>query len=179
MTEEVGSKNLEYIRLQNKYKKEFEDSDVFQDIGNFVDMSQLELSKKLPKWKKIYNDENLNGNDWRRIKTLKKYCGDCDVNKMFFKTEYRDSTGHYRDLKQLNNEFWTAYRLSFRNLYEQAYTYFKETKAKNEAESKIKMEIHLKTEITCECGGKYSMRNKQKHLKTKKHVTFCQPCNEE
>ena len=38
--------------------------------------------------------------------------------------------------------------------------------------NKDKLKIHYSQKITCECGGKYTVSNKQVHFKTKKHQDY-------
>ena len=38
--------------------------------------------------------------------------------------------------------------------------------------NKDKLKIHYSQKITCECGGKYTLSNKQVHFKTKKHMNY-------
>ena len=136
-------------------------------------MSQLELSKKLPKWRKIYNDEGVKNSSYQRKLHLNKYCSGCDSNVVFDHSTILDHTNHNRPFKTCNNDFWIEYRKITRKLFLEAEEHYKSTKVSHEIALNEKMSDHQKTDIVCECGGHYSLRNKAKHLATQKHLKFC------
>ena len=173
MSEIVGSKKLDFscsdIQLQNELKL----TDIYLDLCNFNEMSQLELSKKLPKWKKIFNDKELNIS-YNKVQHLKTYCGNCEKSIMFNHSLFLDHSGHCRKSKNYCPVFWKAYMSCNRNIYKEAEAVFIARKENNTLILKIKMEEHQKQKIACECSGYYSLRNKVKHSLTLKHIKFCQ-----
>jgi hypothetical protein len=152
-----------------------ENTDIYIDLSNYKEMTQLELSKKIPKWRKIYNDKNLAGSPYHRKLHLKKYCSACDDDEIFYHSTILDHTNHHRPFKSYNETFWSKYRLFSKNLILDAGAHYKAQKELNENALKTKMADHQKTDVICECGGHYSLRNKIKHFSTQKHVNFfCQ-----
>jgi hypothetical protein len=156
-------------------------SDIYQDLDDFKNLNQLELSKKIPKWKKIRDeithdkDGNLVSeavkNIYRKDHTM-KYCKECDPNTVFFFDTQLDSTNHWRPWRKYSPRFWTEYSAYYKNILLEAEAFYLAKKAEIEEEVKAKKSEALKTEIECGCGGHYSARNKAKHVATKKHVQW-------
>ena len=163
--------------LIETYQSEFEKTDLYQDIGSYQDMTLLELSKKLPKWKSNYNkfkpkiDEN---NKWDIVRYVKKHCKDCDKHFIFEKNQCKYIQ---REFSYVKCDFVRVYIKLFIKLVKEADAYSKSTKSEHEIDIKQRMAEHQNKHITCECGGKYSIRNKRKHIKTNKHTLYCQPAN--
>lgn len=170
----VGSKNVELTSPISKYQKEIEQSDMYLEFVNYKEMSQLELSKKIPKWRKIFDDEGIKYSSYQRKLHLKKYCSNCDANVIYIHSTILDQTNHNRPFKKCNDLFWIDYIKICKKLCLDAEEHYKTQKELNETELKAKMETHQKTDIVCECGGHYSLRNKVKHFTTQKHIKFCQ-----
>ena len=173
---EVGNKNLEIICPEEIFKLEFRKSDVYSDLGNYKDLTQLELSKKIPKWQKHLNTDNINSGVWKRRKYLLKYCRKCDHDVMFRSIETEDDNGHLRHMQCAKEDFWIEYVRRLKLLLRLATEHYQSTKILHDAQLKERMILHQNSDINCACGGKYSLRNKQKHLKTQKHVQYCQSC---
>jgi hypothetical protein len=154
------------------YKSNVEETDMYLDLVNYKEMSQLELSKKLPKWRKIFNDEKIKGGCYQRKLHLRKYCSNCDDDVIYIHSTILDHTNHNRPFKSYNQLFWNEYRKITRKLILDAEEHYKTQKDLNEMETKAKMVEHQKTDVVCECGGHYSLRNKVKHFSTQKHINF-------
>ena len=184
--EKVGGKKVEsscptpiteLVRFQ-KYNQveEFQLTDMFYELGNYKEMNQLQLSKSIPKWKNIYFTERNNRQGiYGKKLFINKYCSDVDEDIRIETTQLIDSWNKKRDFKKPNIPFYNNIIKQFSNLLLDAEKHFNETKIEKEKELNDKMKIHQATEIICECGGKYSMRNKQKHFKTMKHINYCKP----
>lgn len=156
-------------------------SDIYQDLDDFKNLSQLELSKKIPKWKKIREEitRDKDGDPYgEATKTIKrkdhimKYCKECDPNTVFFFDTILDSTNHWRPWRKYSPRFWEVYKAYYKKVLEDAEAFYLARKAEIEEEVKAKKSEALKTEIECGCGGHYSARNKAKHVATKKHVQW-------
>jgi len=137
---------------------EFKKTEIYKDIGDYKNMTQLALSKKIPHWNIIYQ-KTRNLYKLQRISYLKNYCRDCDVDIMFLvrKDIFVNSWRHYPIKKTSKDEFWDFYTEQFKILLDDAFDYFMTTKIDNE-------------EVQCFCGGHYQATNKGKHYKTKKHL---------
>jgi hypothetical protein len=170
----VGTKNDEYSSHSFQHQKDVEVSDFYLEFINYKEMNQLELSKKIPKWRKIFNDEGIRYSSYKRKQHLKKYCSQCDVSKIFNYSTILDHTNHKRPWRTCNDLFWNEYRTIARHRLSEVDEYYRSKKIENETELKLKMSEHQKTEVVCECGGHYSLRNKIKHCITQKHIKFCQ-----
>jgi len=183
--EKVGSKKVdsscpkiitEILKYETfSYAEEFLLTEIYYELGNYKEMNQLQLSKSIPKWKKIFlTERNQTKSIYGKVLFLKKYCGDVDRDIKYITTKLTDSWGKKRDFKKPNIEFYKNILRQHSNLLVNADQYFNEKKIEKETETNEKMKAHQATEITCECGGKYSMRNKQKHFTTMKHIKYCQ-----
>jgi len=172
--------NPSNISKDNPKMTEFQKSLIYKDIGDFTNMSQLELSKKIPKWKRVWNEmkENGAGRDGAFGILAKKhhllnYCRDCDRDKMFYNDRYQvEGETSYRDFLKPIYHFWDIYIKKYRDLLSQADEFYESKKALIDNERKEKLNDYLKEEVVCECGGKYSHRNKAKHFLTQKHLKF-------
>lgn len=136
---------------------QFEKSEVYKDIGDYKNMSQLALSKKLPHWKNVFAKQGtLN---YEKMVHLRNYCRDCDADVMFVtkKEIYPNSWRHYPMKTTAENEFWDFYKEQSRILLTAANKYFTETKTSNE-------------KVQCSCGGHYQATNKAKHFNTRNHI---------
>jgi hypothetical protein len=173
---EVGSKNPEIICRSEIFRLEFRKSDVYFDLGNYKDMSQLELSKKIPKWQKHLRLGTVNSGVAKRRKYLLKFCRKCDHGLMFRTIESDDDNGHLRRRQVVKDDFWIEYVRRLKFVLKVANEHYQSTKALHDAQLKERMTLHQNSEVSCECGGKYSLRNKQKHFKTQKHIQYCQSC---
>ena len=165
-------------KLIAEYQSEFEKTDLYQDIGSYKEMTMLELSKKIPKWKSNFKitfkpiyDTN---HKLDMVRYVNKFCKDCDKDQIFEKNICKYINKKYTYVKW---EFVRVYLRLFRNLVLEANEFFNTKKINQETEFKQRMDQHQKTEVICNCGGKYSLRNKQKHLKTNKHILYCQLSN--
>jgi hypothetical protein len=157
-------------------------TDIYQDMNDYQNMSQLELSKKIPKWKKVredmYKDDNGNimegdtvRNVARKDHTM-KYAKDADPNVVFFFDTYKDHTNHERQWRKYSPRFWTAYSDYYKKIMTDAEAFYLQRKAEIEATTKANMATKLSEEVECDCGGHYSVRNKAKHMTTKKHIKY-------
>lgn len=182
--EKVGSKKVnssspkiitEILRYETfGNTEEFQETEMFYELGNYKEMNQLQLSKSIPKWKKIFLAErNQNQGIYGKLLFIRKYCSDVDKEISIDTTQLIDSWKKKRDFNKPNIEFYKNILRQFSNLLLDADQYFNEIKIEKEKELNDKMKIHQSTEIICDCGGKYSMRNKQKHFKTLKHINYC------
>ena len=159
---------------------EFQKSLIYKDIGDFINMSQLELSKKIPKWKRVWNEmrENGAGRDdaigmLTRKHHLLNYCRDCNRDSMFWNDRYQvEGETSYRNYLKPRQDFWLSYIKKYETLLMQADEFYESKKALIDNERKEKLNDYLKEEVVCECGGKYSHRNKAKHFLTQKHLKF-------
>ena len=159
---------------------EFQKSLIYKDIGDFTNMSQLALSKKIPKWKDLWNEmiENHAFKDDARGMLAKKthllnYCRNTDKEKMFFNDEYQvEGETSYRKFLKPRQDFWINYIKKYQELLNHADEFYESRKALIDNERKEKLNDYLKEEVVCECGGKYSHRNKAKHFLTQKHLKF-------
>jgi len=173
--------NLENKSHSNTIQENIELTDIAMDLGNYIQSSQLELSKKIPKWKSVVEKmvKEIDGSQYElvvnavRKKHLMKYCSGCDEKVIFIFDEWRDSYNHKKPWRKVNVKFYAKYLEYRKALIADAEAFFLAKKAENELALKVKMDAHQSTEVICECGGKYSMRNKSKHSKTQKHLTFC------
>jgi hypothetical protein len=184
--EKVGSKKVnsscpkiitEILRYETfEYAEEFLLTEMYYELGNYKEMNQLQLSKCIPKWKKIFLEErNQKQGIYGDLLFLKKYCGDVDRDIKYITTQLTDSWNKKRDFKKPNIKFYKNILRQLSNLLVDSEEYFNSIKIEKEKELNEKMKIHQAIEITCECGGKYSMRNKQKHFATMKHIKYCKP----
>jgi len=184
--EKVGSKKVnsscpkiitEILKYETfEYAEEFLLTEIYYELGNYKEMNQLQLSKSIPKWKKIFLAErNQKQGIYGKLLFLNKYCGDVEKDIRIETSYLIDSWGKKRDFKKPNIKFYKNILRQHSNLILDADQYFNETKIEKEKVLNEKMKVHQATEITCECGGKYSMRNKQKHFATMKHIKYCKP----
>lgn len=160
---------------------EFQKSLIYKDIGDFTNMSQLELSKKIPKWKRVWNELKEN-HAWiidysigmlARKHHFLNYCRDCDKEKMFWNDRYQvEGETSYRNYLKPRQDFWLSYTKKYETLLSQADEFYESRKALIDNERNNKLNEYLKEEVACECGGKYSHRNKAKHFLTQKHLKF-------
>ena len=137
-------------------QEQFIKSEIYKDIGDYKNLSLLALSKKLPYWKRIYNEKDCRGH-YNKIVHLRNYCRDCDKDEIFIVTFLRTFDNHYKPFTDFNLIFWKYYRENFRKLILEAWDYYCKTSKANE-------------EVQCPCGGHYTKINKAKHFKTKKHL---------
>lgn len=151
------------------YKMELEKSDIYIDIGDFKNLNQLELIKKTQKWKKIYETTMKNDVNYIHRKHLIKYAKLINPDLMFRIDKINDFNGKLRPYKAVINSFWIIYKKFFKNLLENAIKYYLEHKEINKQLSKNKLELHKNKEVKCLCGGKYTLKNKAQHIKTKIH----------
>ena len=158
MTEIVGSRNPVF--------SVFEKTDIYHDIGNYKEMNQLELSKKLPKWESLLSKLSIKHYNWAARDHFLNHCLECSASLKSLESK------DYALFRVKIHEFMTSYVPLATSLCSQAKTFYLEKKEEVDQALKIKMAQHQKTEVTCKCGGKYSLRNKQKHFKTKKHLSF-------
>jgi len=182
--ENVGSKKVssscpkiitEIIKYKTfEYAEEFLLTEMYYELGNYKEMNQLQLSKCIPKWKKIFLEERNKKGIYGKVLFLKKYCDDVDRDIKYITTQLTDSWNKKRDFKEPNIKFYKNILRQHSNLLVDSEEYFNSIKIEKEKVSNEKMKVHQATEITCDCGGKYSMRNKQKHFKTMKHINYCQ-----
>ena len=143
--------------MTNQYEKEFIKTEIYKDIGDYKNMTLLALSKKLPYWKRIYNEKDYNGH-YNKMVHLRNYCRDCDKEKIFIVTFQRTFDNHYKPFTDYKGEFWIYYRDEYRKLYFEAFKFYSEASKANE-------------EVQCPCGGHYTKVNKAKHFKTRRHLT--------
>ena len=68
--------------------------------------------------------------------------------------------------------FWKLYQQYYKRIYHEVLQYFEEMKKNKEQEYKVFIKTHQNTKVECECGGNYTNRNKQKHLKCAKHCAY-------
>jgi hypothetical protein len=142
--------------MTNQNQEQFIKTEIYKDIGDYKNMSLLALSKKLPYWKRIYNEKNYNGH-LTKIHHLRNYCRDCDKDEIFVITFLRTFDNHYKPFTDFNLSFWKYYRENFKKLYFEAKEYYTETSKANE-------------EVRCFCGGHYTSAHRAKHFKTQKHL---------
>jgi hypothetical protein len=138
--------------------QEFIKSEIYKDIGDYKNMSQLALAKKLPYWLKIYNQSGKSF-ELLKIYHLRNYCRDCDKEKMFVVERFLTAYGNYKPFTRIIQSFWDSYREQYKKLYFEAVNHYKETSKANE-------------EVQCPCGGHYKATNKAKHFKTQKHLLY-------
>jgi hypothetical protein len=154
-----------------KLEEQFKLTDFYADMHDYKNMTQLALSSKIPKWKKIFS--KAVESTWDIKQHLKKYCKQCEEPILFVHSQLLDSTGHYRDFRTHRIQFWSYYKKNLGDLWASAKEHYLATKEAHDNALKIHKEEHQKTEVVCQCGGKYSIRNKLKHFATQKHVKFC------
>ena len=147
---------------------ELKKSDIYEDIGDFKNLNQLELNKKIQKWENIYESIN-NDVNFLHKKHLMKYAKKIDPNLMFFKDKIADSSGKLRPTQMSRNDFWISYIKFFKNLLTNSNKYYLEQKDIKKQAAKVKLEIHKNKEVKCLCGGSYTLKNKAQHIKTRKH----------
>jgi hypothetical protein len=170
---DIGTKNIVNSCLPSeKYINEFKKTEVFIDLGNYADLSQLELSKKIPKWERILNNKQINNGVYYQTQSRKKYCRDCTESEKFIHSNTYDDNGHKRDFRKPNESFWKAYRHLFRELLKEARNFYEKRKSENKVLMLDKISKHQNTQVICECGGKYTTRNKQTHSTTTKIYYF-------
>lgn len=170
-SEKVGSKN--HIEKGGEIENALKRTDLYLDLGNYKEMSQLALSKKIPKWKRIYEDIGKYSSPYYRFH-LKKYCSECDENVIFDFSLMPDGQGRNKPWRSHNKEFWKAFRLDSKRIIDEAEDWYRSQKEILDQALKVKMDKHQSADIRCDCGGHYSVRNKQKHFATKKHILFIQ-----
>lgn len=176
--EKVGTRNFEF-NSQSLIHDEIRLTEIYADLNTYKDMTQLELSKKIPKWKLVlekgfpacYSDAERNR---QRLAHVKKFCEFADTNITIIKEkwDFKDNWGHSMTRKKINMEFWREYRDYFHSIIANAEDWYNTEKEKHDREHKENMAVHQKTDVKCECGGHYSLRNKVKHCSTKKHLAF-------
>lgn len=142
--------------MTNQNQEQFIKTEIYKDIGDYKNMTLLALSKKLPYWKRIYNEKDYNG-DYNKIIHLRNYCRDCDKDIIFINSKYRTFDGHYKPFTVFDKNFWDYYRENFKKLYFEALEYYSET---SKAQEKVR----------CFCGGNYTSSHRAKHFKTQKHL---------
>jgi hypothetical protein len=149
-------------------KDELQKSDIYEDIGDFKNLNQLELNKKTQKWKKIYEFINNDVNYIHR-KHLMKYAKKLNPDIMFWEDKIADSNGKLRPTQMTRHDFWISYIKFFKNLLTDSIKYYLDHRDINKQASKDKLEIHKNKEVKCLCGGSYTLKNKAQHFKTKSH----------
>lgn len=149
---------------------ELQKSDIYQDIGNFENLSQLELIKKTQKWKKIYEHGNIRSDvDWINRKHLMKYAKQINPELMFWMDKRMDSEGKLRPHQRTIPEFFKKYLKFYKNILENAIKYYLKVKEDHKEQFKINHSEHQNQDVKCSCGGKYTLKNKAQHFKTKRH----------
>lgn len=177
-TEKVGTRNFEF-NSQSLIHDEIRLTDIYGDLNCYKGMTQLELSKKIPKWKLVqkkgfpecYSDAERNR---QRVAHVKKFCefADTSITIITEKWDFKDHWGHDMTRKKINMEFWREYRRYYQSIIADAEEWYNTEKEKHDLTHKENMAVHQKTDVVCECGGHYSLRNKVKHCSTKKHLKF-------
>ena len=156
-----------------KLEEQFKLTDFYADMHDFKNMTQLALSSKIPKWKKLFTEIFFKSGNWERKQHLKKYCKQCEEPILFVHSTMQDGWGNYKDFRTPRTQFWDYYKWEVGQLWKNAKDYYLATKKEHEEALKIHKKEHQNTEVMCACGGKYSIRNKLKHFDTQKHVKFC------
>lgn len=148
---------------------ELQKSDIYQDIGDFKNLTQLELIKKTQKWKRIFDDDIRSNDSYVQKKHLIKYAKNIKPELMFFVHKLPDEKGKMRPHKLVFIEFVKNYKKFFENLLDNATKYYLDVKDINTKQSKVNHDIYQNKEINCLCGGKYTLKNKAQHIKTRRH----------
>ena len=156
----------------SKLQEQFKLTDIYADLHNFKNMTQLALSSKIPKWKKVFDKKNIDAP--LKIKQhLKKWCKLVEEPMLFIHDRQQDAWGNYRDFRTHRIQFWNFYKQNAAQIWTAAKDHYLATKEAHDEALKIHKAEHQNTEVACPCGGKYSLRNKLKHFATQKHATFC------
>jgi hypothetical protein len=123
----------------------FKTSTFSNDILGYKNLTQNALNKKILKWKNQLN---------------KYTCMDKYACKYYIKKEFKTD----------DRLIWLLYLYFIKiNLFI-VEGFYKIQKIECDFINKQQHTIYLKQQIICECGGKYTHRNKQAHLKTQKHI---------
>lgn len=91
-----------------------------------------------------------------------------DKIKEYYK-QYRESNKY----KELKKEYYNKNIEEFKKYYE-------DNKDKNKNQYLLYRELNkdkIKNKFVCECGGKYTYNGKSTHLKTLKHLKYCESIN--
>lgn len=142
--------------MTNQNQEQFIKTEIYKDIGDYKNLSLLALSKKIPYWKRIYNEKDCRVH-YNKIVHLRNYCRDCDKDVIFIVTFLRTFDNHYKPFTDFNLRFWRFYRENFKKLILEAWDYYTETSKANE-------------EVRCFCGGRYTNAHRAKHFKTQRHL---------
>ena len=176
MSKDIKEKSPSNISKDNPMT-EFQKSLIYKDIGDFTNMTQLALSKKIPKWKSLWDEIKKNAmhdyGESYKMQYLRNYCRDCDKEKMFWTDRHQvEGETSYRKWIRPRQQFWDYFVKNYISLLDHADEFYESRKALFDNERKEKLNDYLKEEVECECGGKYSHRNKAKHFLTQKHLKF-------
>lgn len=197
----------------NKYRKLIETkTELGEDFRNLADCNQLQLNKKILKWRNVLADLEL----WSKVQmvpyTIKvpntprpQSWVDYDIVPALNDDGTPKLRGSFNDRQKirdyLNEVFKTHNKVNAklrvvmenadsssasdfnRDLFREYMKILRENidKAVQMYNSKIIELVEIKNakaneykskEVECECGGKYSMRNKHKHFLTKKHTDW-------
>jgi cell division protein FtsL len=125
----------------------FKSSSFTIDFINYESLTQNALNKKILKWKNQIDKYN---------------CKDKYAIKYYIK-------------KELNTEvnlIWLLYLCYIKINLVVIDKFYQKRKLECAIFNKQKNMEYLKQQVICECGSLYSKRNKQAHLKTKKHIIY-------
>ena len=124
----------------------FKNSTFSNDFLDYEKLTQNALNKKILKWNNL----------WNKYYGMDKYACKHYIKKEF-DTEVRLT--------------WLQYLLYIKiNLFV-IENFYKIRKMESIIFNNQKHTEYLKQQILCECGATYTQRNKQAHLKTKKHLS--------
>jgi len=160
--EELESKEGYYIRNYNCINKVIPDRTRKEWCINNKDKLR-EYHKKY----KIANKERID-------KICKEYYNDNKVKIVEYKKVYYQS--HKDSIVEKNKEYYNDNKekiIKQHKEYSKEYRKLNRDKLKEKNKEYYELNIEkIKEKHECECGGKYTCKNKSKHLKTKKHILY-------
>jgi hypothetical protein len=145
--------------LDDLYVLEFYNSDIYIDLNNYALYNQLQLYIKIKKWKNIFINIS-NENIIRKKYHCEKFCKKCNQS-IIFKI---NNLG----INELVPSFWNTY-IHHSNILINFANYYYDNKHNLSCSSSIYS--------ICDCGITFTQSNKQRHLKSKKHINIIEFMN--
>ena len=104
-------------------------------------------------------------------------CNEClERQKKYYNENKEDiirrSKEYYNNHKEELKEVRKEYKKEYMKDYMKEYRSRKKIDPNEDLNNKIESNKDLNSKIECECGGRYTKRNKSTHMKTKKHQEY-------
>jgi len=148
-----------------KYENEISRTEMFYDFVGFENMTQLQLNKLVLKYNNIYA-KNITA--IHHLSPVNRYY----LQKVFKKINKKIHERQVGDNCPYNVKLFKNYKITMANNIASATAIYESQKAELVITQKEHYTEHQNEKVICQCGGHYSNRNKQIHLKSLKHLSF-------